>query len=144
MEHMGYFWWFGTIFRGRLVLVSFVKYVCLCAFFWGGDISKVFGDENLGPGWYCMLRPGWKCHSQWNIQAINGCFWFPLLGGRYHIIPQSVVYTTYNTTYILPIGRLYITYHLLRKPETAIDFLGPFPLWLVNSRLRYPPPEIRS
>ena len=47
----------------------------------------------------------------------NSCFLVPLLGGRYHIIPQLAVYTTY----ILPIGWLYITYHLLREPETAID-----------------------
>ena len=44
---------------------------------------------------------------------------------RYHIIPQLAVYTTYCITYIpliyCPIGWLYITYHLLREPETAID-----------------------
>ena len=46
-------------------------------------------------------------------------FLVPLKGGRYHIIPQLAVYTTY----ILPIGWLYITYHLLR--ETAIDSMMP-------------------
>ena len=39
-------------------------------------------------------------------------------GGRWHIIPQLAVYTTY----ILPSGRLYATYHFLWEPETAIDF----------------------
>jgi len=29
--------------------------------------------------------------------------------------------------YILPIGGLYITYHLLREPETTIDFV--YPTW---------------
>ena len=28
-------------------------------------------------------------------QAFNGCFWFPLKGGRWHIIPQLAVYITY-------------------------------------------------
>ena len=49
--------------------------------------------------------------SQWS-------FLVPSIGGRYHIIPQLAVYTTY----ILPIGWLYITYHPLREPETAIDW----------------------
>ena len=46
-------------------------------------------------------------------------FLVPLMGGRYHIIPQLAVYTTYR----LPIGWLYITYHLVREPETAIEFV---------------------
>ncbi len=41
----------------------------------------------------------------------------PLKGGRWHIIPQLAVYTTY----ILPSGGLYATYHLLGEPETTID-----------------------
>ena len=52
------FWCFGSIFRGRLVLVSFVKYVCLCACFClGGHFTTSFRgfpmpfclqDQNLG------------------------------------------------------------------------------------------------
>ena len=42
----------------------------------------------------------------------------PVKGGRWHIIPQLAVY---NKWYILPIGGLYATYHLLREPETTID-----------------------
>ena len=57
-----------------------------------------------------------------------------LIGGRWYVIPQLAIYHLY-ATYILPIGRLYITYHLLREPETAIDdfynlqpgFQGKFP-----------------
>ena len=41
-------------------------------------------------------------------------FLVPLKGGRWHIIPQLAVYTTY-------IPWLYATYHLLREPETTID-----------------------
>ena len=53
--------------------------------------------------------------SQWS-------FLVPSIGGRYHIIPQLAVYTTYiPLTYILPIGWFYITYHLWREPETAIE-----------------------
>ena len=40
----------------------------------------------------------------------------PPIGSIYHL----------HTTYILPIGWLYITYHLLREPETAIDLIPRF------------------
>ena len=46
------------------------------------------------------------------LHLLNGCFWFPykVVGGiRWHIIPRLAVYTTY----ILPFGGLYATYHLL-------------------------------
>ena len=36
----------------------------------------------------------------------------------WHIIPQLAVFTTY----ILPSGGLYATYHLLGEPETTIDY----------------------
>ena len=45
-------------------------------------------------------------------------FLVPLIGGRWYIIPQLAIYKWY----ILPIGWLYGTYHLLREPETAIEF----------------------
>ena len=41
----------------------------------------------------------------------------PLKGGRWHIIHQLAVYTTY----ILPSGGLYATYHLSGEPETTIE-----------------------
>ena len=44
-------------------------------------------------------------------------FLVPLKGGRWHTIPQLEVYTTY----ILPSGGLYATYHLLGEPETTIE-----------------------
>ena len=43
--------------------------------------------------------------------------WLSLKGGRWHIIPQLAVYTTY----ILPSRGLYASYHLLREPEATID-----------------------
>ena len=42
-------------------------------------------------------------------------FLVPPKGGRWHIIPQLAVYTTY----ILPSGGLYATYHLLGESETT-------------------------
>ena len=51
----------------------------------------------------------------------------PPIGSIYHL------YTTY-ISYILPSGGLYATYHLLREPETTIEFLGAIPL--VNRHLR--------
>ena len=45
----------------------------------------------------------------------------PIRGGRWHIIPQLAVYTTY----ILPRGGLYATYDLLWEPETTIDVSPP-------------------
>ena len=61
-------------------------------------------------------------------------FLVPSIGGRYHIIPQLAVYTTYIPLiyhlyiyyiYIIYIygqlGGLYGTYHLLREPGTTID-----------------------
>ena len=44
-------------------------------------------------------------------------FLVPVKGGRWHIIPQLAVYTTY----ILPSGGLYSPYHLLGEPETTIE-----------------------
>ena len=76
-----------------------------------------FWAASEGPSSVETLRElvswGIKCTStQW-------LFLVPIKGGRWHIIPQLAVYTTY----ILPSGRLYATYHLLREPETTIDQL---------------------
>ena len=64
---------------------------------------------------------------------IQWSFVVPLIGGRWYIIPQLAVYTTC----IFPIGWLYITYHLLREPETAIDlYLYPIPFLLIGKNDR--------
>ena len=70
-----------------------------------------------------------KDQRWWRIKAqnksngeIQWLFLVPLKGGRWHIIPQLAVYTTYIiTTSILPSGGLFATYHLLREPETTIE-----------------------
>ena len=73
------------------------------------------GGLDLSPmPWICclgdfFLRIG---ISQW-------LFLVPLKGGRWHIIPQLAVYTTY----ILPSGGLYATYHLLGELETTLEYL---------------------
>ena len=54
-------------------------------------------------------------YSNW--PGVQWLFLGPVKGGRWHIIPQLAVYTTY----ILPSGGLYATYHLLREPETTIE-----------------------
>ena len=54
---------------------------------------------------------------------VSFCQWLFLVsvkGGRWHIIPQLAVYTTY----ILPSGGLYATYHLLREPFQQPLILG--------------------
>ena len=53
---------------------------------------------------------------EWGRISIKSMeFLVPLIGGRYHIITQLAV----CTTYILPIGWLYGTYHLLREPGNS-------------------------
>ena len=64
------------------------------------------------------LKVGQKPRRKFIFQPlIQWLFLVPLKGGRWHIIPQLAVYTTY----ILPSGGLYATYHLLGEPETTID-----------------------
>ena len=46
-------------------------------------------------------------------------FLVPVKGGRDYITPQKAIYKWY----ILPIGGLYATYHLLGEPETALDYI---------------------
>ena len=50
--------------------------------------------------------------------------WNCLVDQWLFLVPQLAVYTTY----ILPSGGLYATYHPLREPETTIDWWTDFPL----------------
>ena len=59
-----------------------------------------------------MLKPGETFYQR--------SFLVPLIGGRYHIITQLAIYTAY----ILPIGELYGTYHLLREPGNSRGWLA--------------------
>ena len=57
----------------------------------------------------------------------------PLIGGRWYIITQLAV----STTYILPIGWLYITYHLLREPGNSIELYTAQPPKLAAGTPKY-------
>ena len=48
--------------------------------------------------------------TQWIFQVLA-------IGGRDYITPKKAIYKWY----ILPIGGLYATYHLLGEPETTIE-----------------------
>ena len=48
-------------------------------------------------------------------KSMNGCFWFPYIGGRWYIITKLAIYI------YISIRWLYITYHLLGEPETTIE-----------------------
>ena len=54
------------------------------------------------------------------VFQLQWLFLVPLKGGRWHIIPQLAVYTTYIPLVYCLLG-LYATYHLLGEPETTID-----------------------
>ena len=100
---------------------------------------KLIGSGGIQPT--CQvpiaLVPGtWYIHM---FKFINGCFnqWsflVPLIGGRWHIITQLAIYKWY----MLPIGWLYVTYHLLREPETAIVSIG----WTKSNGWKSPFPSI--
>ena len=85
------------------------------------SVSRLWCPNVLSKSRAYIWKP-WHSCSEWSSHQWS--FLVPLIGGRYHIIPQLAVYTTY----ILPIGWLNITYHLLREPETAIE---------VNSSLKH-------
>ena len=61
-------------------------------------------------GRFVMGSPSHLPKSQW-------LFLVPIKGGRWHIIPELAVYTTY----ILPSRGLYNPYHLLPEPQKSIE-----------------------
>ena len=92
-------------------------------------------------------RHGWQLPAKWTCQhwasqprqhggyhVINSCFLVPLIGGRWYISPQLAVYTAYiYHLYIAYWVIIYITYHLFREPETAVD------VSVLGSQPCYPP-----
>ena len=80
------------------------------------QLWRLFRNRNQGIGQnqgFGTLHP----QNLTNEYLVQWLFLVPRKGGRWHIIPQLAVYTTY----ILPPGGLYATYHLLGEPETTID-----------------------
>ena len=80
------------------------------------SLTTAFEFENCWHNLWYTIPPN-SC--KWQVRIIyQWLFLVPVEGGRWHIIPQLAVYTTY----ILPSGGLYATYHLLREPETTIEY----------------------
>ena len=79
------------------------------------------GESVAHRGFACMSSnnffKAWKAGLQQQTNQSQWLYLVPLIGGRWYIIPQLAVYTTY----ILPIGWLYATYHLLREPVNSIE-----------------------
>ena len=81
---------------------------------WSGDVQPETGDARCTRCTFTQ-RPNqrWQHIYIMYIDEVATCQWLflvSLIGGRWHIIPQLAVYTTY----ILPSGGLYATYHLSR------------------------------
>ena len=92
--NVGFIW----SFRWHIHLLNLLaQSICLCDIQYKNPIGE-----------FPVYEPN-TCLDQWS-------FLVPLIGGRYHIIPQLAVYTTY----ILPIGWLYITYHLFREQSKQL------------------------
>ena len=59
-----------------------------------------------------------QCKGQEEVTWNQWIFQVLVIGGSDYITPQKAIYKWY----ILPIGGLYATYHLLGEPKTAIDW----------------------
>ena len=88
---------------------------------------------NWSPSHLVAPFPGWPSLSR-SLSTFLGtirkweesenCQWLflvPLKGGRWHIIPQLALYTTYIPLIVLAFWGLYAAYHLLGEPETTIE-----------------------
>ena len=70
----------------------------------------------------------WEKNTSTLASLCKLLFLVPVKGGRWHIITQLAVYTTYIPhiylyyIYILPFGGSYATYHILWEPETTMSF----------------------
>ena len=79
-----------------------------------------------------------RCEGAWrkNNKYNQWSFLVPLIGGRYHWQYIPLIYHLYIAYWVI----LYITYHLLREPETAIDtrnhFVGIFSFDIMFSQLQ--------
>ena len=83
--------------------------------------SKRFGDDvGYDPNglWHKILG---KKKTTKKLGKSQWLFLVPVKGGRWHIVPQLAVYTTYIPLIYCLLRGLYATYHLLREPETTIE-----------------------
>ena len=73
---------------------------CCCDFFHGtsGRRNETPRHWRLRPPWPSIkLSLGAQKFNSWNLKGSPlsyGCFWFPLMGGRWHVISQLAIYTT--------------------------------------------------
>ncbi len=84
--------------------------------FWDGLFSGAFAVSfREGTLQNEHIPPKGKAGNQW-------LFPVPLKGGRWHIIPQLAVYTTYIPLIVLAFwGVICYRSHLLGEPETTIE-----------------------
>ncbi len=112
----------------------------------------------MGSLWELVTQKKTKSPHRWDVgflrmmtlwrnsYTFNGCFWFPSkVGSVAFFTPQkartiSGIYI--YKWYILPIGGLYVTYHLLREPETTIDTLKIFKCAVQFVQIAYLPLKI--
>ena len=107
-----------------------------------GDGFKYFwcSSRTLGihdPTWRAYVSNGLVQPPTSHVFFVEGQFGQVKKNNMRDKLAYKVVYKWY----ILPIGWLYITYHLLREPETAIDieiFLGRWSYTILLVLYRYP------
>ena len=95
-------------------------------------------SELLGKILSKLVDSGFKCR-----QNIASCFLVPSIGGRWYIMTQVAVYTTYIPLIYCQLGWLYLTYHLFREAGKSIvniaGFIHDSPTFL---RLTSPPEKL--
>ncbi len=107
------FW--GSCWGGRILLLFTTS-----VWSWNTSSQQCKIPIQVNRSWCRGIRKVQRLCQTPQTQEVSCCQWLflvPLKGGRWHIIPQLAVYTTYT----LPSGGLYATYHLLGEPETTID-----------------------
>ena len=86
-----------------------------CSLVWG--ILEKQSQKNLKVQPPCKVGPKTSYKYGLKTPLIQWIFQVPVKGGRDYITPYKAIYKWY----ILPLGGLYATYHLLGEPETTID-----------------------
>ncbi len=93
--------------RSKWLDCNFIQRKFCNVFFWWKLLLSFFLLQKLQKPWLTS-------QIQWILLVL-------VKGGRWHIILQLAVYTTYIPLIVLAFWGLYATYHLLREPETTID-----------------------
>ena len=96
--------------------------------------------QNVRPPPPPPLFPKNKTNTQTKMLIFQWLFLVPVKGGRWHIIPQLAVHTTYMPLIVLACpcllgGEKCYRSHLLREPETTIEFSMPLAILGGSSHL---------